>query len=167
VFPKTYSSYREALLDTAESEEDSIFYIKDSKGTRGEGIQIKSRNELSEEYQTQKEEGAYDVDEGDVIIQRAVTDLYTIDGDDHIAGRRFDIRYYRLIAKGTVYLHRHFSLRWSQTLYDQKDTNVENQVINVAAYSEQPVHRLDFVDFPRNEWANSVNKRRAKDTRSP
>jgi len=166
VFPKSYSSYREALLDT-ENEEDSIFYIKDSKGTRGEGIQIKSRNELSEEYQTQKEEGEYDVDEGegDVIIQRAVTDLYTIDGEDHIAGRRFDIRYYLLIAKGKVYLHRHFSLRWSQTLYDKNDTNVENQVINVAAYSEQPMHRLDFVDTPRDAWNNSAKKRRT-DTRS-
>jgi len=107
VFPKSYSSYVDALLDADETGED-IFYIKTAGGTRGEDIYIKSRDELAKDYQERKEEGEYDlvsgegdtIDEGDVIIQRAVSDLYTVDGDGPISGRRFDIRYYLVITDG-------------------------------------------------------------------
>ena len=76
----------DTLVDT-ELEEDSIFYIKGSDSAGGDGIFMKTRDELGKEYQILKQEG-YDVDEGegDVIIQRAVTDLYTIDGESPISG---------------------------------------------------------------------------------
>ena len=117
VFPKSYASYREALLDTKTEREDKsknnhddgklTFFIKDSGASRGEGIYIKTWDELSLDYDKLKAGGEYDVDggEGDVIIQRAVTDLYTINGDGPIAGRKFDIRCYVLITNGSVYLH--------------------------------------------------------------
>ena len=74
VFPRSFASYKEALGE----DEDSIFYIKESGSTRGEGIAIKTWYELREEYQTLKEGGDYDVDYGeeDVIIQRAVSCEY-------------------------------------------------------------------------------------------
>ena len=37
-------------------------------------------------------------------------------------------------------------------------------MINVADYSEQPLHRLFFVDTPLNEWENSAKKRGRSDT---
>lgn len=60
-----------------------------------EGIYVKTREELVADYHELKEGGEYNVDEGegDVIIQQAVSDLYTIGGDGPIAERRFDIRY--------------------------------------------------------------------------
>ena len=93
VFPKSYSSYKEALLDTNTEHErggNVAFYIKDSTGARGEGIEIQTWKELSMEYDQLRKEGEYDVDGGeeDVVIQRAVTDLHTIGGDGPISGRR-------------------------------------------------------------------------------
>ena len=170
VFPRSYSSYKEALVDT-EEEGECIFYVKHARSTRGEDIHIKTRDELAEDYRELKKEGDYDVDEGegDVIIQQAVTDLYTLDGyDDEIAGRRFDIRFYLLIARGKVYLHRHFSVRWSLHQYDPKETKADIQVINKQSYAKQPVPRLVFVDTPHgHEWQNSAKKRRnSRDTTS-
>jgi len=170
VFPRSYSSYKEALGDT-EEEGEGIFYVKKADATRGEGIYVKTRDELAEDYQELKKDGRYDVDEGegDVIIQQAVTDLYTLHGHDEISGRRFDIRFFLLIARGKVYLHRHFSVRWSLYQYDPKETNADIQVINKQSYAKQPVPRLVFVDTPKdingNEWQNSAKKRRnSRDT---
>jgi len=172
VFPKSYSSYVDALLDADETGED-IFYIKTAGGTRGEDIYIKSRDELAKDYQERKEEGEYDlvsgegdtIDEGDVIIQRAVTDLYTVDGDGPISGRRFDIRYYLVITDGKVYVHSNMLYKWSLGRYDPTNTNVDTQVINIGTYSGQDVPRLFFVETPvkdeyGNKWNNSQRKRR-------
>ena len=123
VFPKSYSSYKEALLDTKPGEEDdSLFYVKDSGAARGEGIYIKTWDELGDAYQKLKDEGEYDVDEGeeDVIIQQAVTDLYTVDGDGPIAVSRelsllflvhFDVHKLTLIASLTEATFRYSILR--------------------------------------------------------
>ena len=170
----------DALLDTKGSEtESSIFYIKEAGATRGDDIYIKTRDELAKDYQERKEEGEYDlvsgegdiIDEGDVIIQRAVTDLYTIDGDGPISGARFDIRYYVLITNGKVYLHSNMSFKWSLGHYDPTNTNVDTQVINIGIYSGQDVPRLFFVETPfedefGNKWNNSKKKRRSSATGS-
>ena len=82
--------------------------------------------------------------------------------------RRFDIRYFVLIAQGKVYLHSYMFFRWSLgPEYDPKNTNVESQVINVVAYSAGAdlMARLHFVDEPLkdthgNVWNNSAKKRR-------
>jgi len=173
VFPKSYSSYKEALQDTEEAGE-GIFYIKDAQATRGEDIYIKTRDELAAEYQEHKEEGEYDVDEGegDVIIQRAVTDLYIVDGDNPISGRRFDIRYYLVITDGKVYVHSNMLYKWSLGRYDPTNTNVDTQVINIGTYSGQDVPRLFFVETPvkdeyGNKWNNSERKRRRERTNHP
>ena len=177
VFPKSYLSYREALLDTEPGDEDdSIFYIKDAGGTRGQDIYIKTWDELALDYEQLKKEGEYDVNggEGDIIIQLAVTDLYTIDGDGPIAGRRFDIRYYLVITDGSVYLHSSMVYRWTLgPKYDPKDTNVKNQVINVVAYAGGEIFRDFFLDAPLkdangNAWPNNERKRRTNvDPNSP
>lgn len=168
VFPKSYSSYKEALLDTPEGEEDgSIFYIKESGATRGEGIYIKTWDELGKEYQELDNEGEYDVDEGenDIIIQKAVTDLYTIDGDGPIAKRRFDIRFYLLIAHGKVWLHSNLTFKWVLgPEYDPNDTSIENQVGKSYTTKHDMVFRL-FVEDPYpdengNGWNNNEKKRR-------
>ena len=82
--------------------------------------------------------------------------------------RRFDIRFYVLIAQGKVYLHSYMLFRWSLgPEYDPKNRNVESQVINVVAYTPgvELIARLHFVDVPLkdshgNAWNNSAKKRR-------
>ena len=76
VFPKSYSSYVDALQDTEEAGED-IFYIKKADATRGDDIYIKTRDELATDYQELKDADELVNSEGNVIIQRAVTDLYS------------------------------------------------------------------------------------------
>ena len=172
-FPKSYSSHREALADT-EHEEDSIFYIKGSASSGGDDISMKTRDELSEEYQILKKKG-YDVDEGkgDVIIQRAVTDLYTIYGESPISGRRFDIRYYLLVAKGKVYLHSNFFMKWATEgkKYDPTDSNIINQVLNMKVYTSGSTALLPFIDAPRddvngNKWNNNEKRRKGVESDS-
>jgi len=164
VFPKSYSSYVDALLDTKSTEtENSIFYIKDAGAARGEDIYIKTWDELAADYQELKEEGEYDVDEGegDVIIQRAVKDLWTLDGDGPISGRRFDIRFFVLVTKGSVYLHSFQLLRWAfggQTKYDPNDTNEENQILNIAAFAGGDIARLFFSDKPTGDWTGGKKR---------
>ena len=111
VFPKSYASYKEALMDTEDEHKerirkdigDVIFYVKHSGGTRGQDIYIMTWEEVSDEYKDLN--GSADDDTADYIVQRSVSDLYTIDGDGPIAGRRFDIRYFVRIAGGSAYLH--------------------------------------------------------------
>jgi len=176
VFPKSYSSYVGALLDTDETGED-IFYIKDAGATRGEDIYIKTRDELANDYQERKEEGEYDlvsgegdiIDEGDVIIQRAVTDLYTVDGDGPISGARFDIRYYLIISDGKVYLHSNMVFKWPLGLkYDPTNTNFDDQVVKDYYYKPgmiKPTYpETPLKDEYGNKWNNSQRKRRRSST---
>jgi len=168
VFPQSYSTYSEALQANKNEDEDVTFYIKSASGARGEDIYIKTWDELSSDYNQLKKMGLNDVNqgEGDVIIQKAVTDLYTIQGDGILSKRRFDIRYYVIIAHGKVYLHSFMLFRWSLgTTYDPKNTNVKTQVINVAAYGGGEMSRLFFLDTPHNDdlgntWTNNKRKRR-------
>jgi len=172
VFPKSYSSYVDALQDSEEGGED-IFYVKKARGARGEDIYIKTRDELAADYQELKEEGEYDlvsggegdiIDEGDVIIQRAVTDLYTLDGDGPISGARFDIRYYVLITNGKVYLHSNMVFKWTLGVkYDPNDTDISNQLLH--SYFGKPGIRPVSIETPLedkhgNKWNNSERKRR-------
>ena len=178
VFPKSYSSYADALEDTDETGED-IFYVKKAGGSRGEDIYIKTRDELAADYQELKEEGEYDlingegdiIDEGDVIIQRAVTDLYTIDGDGPISGARFDIRYYLVITNGKVYLHSNMVFKWPIGLkYDPMNTNFDDQVVKDYYYKPgmiKPVYpETPLKDEYGNKWNNSERKRRRRSTAS-
>jgi len=166
VFPKSYSSYKEALQDTEEAG-DGIFYIKKAGATRGEGIYVKTRDELAKDYKQLEKEGEYDVEkgEGDIIIQRAVTDLYTVDGDGPISGARFDVRYYVLIIDGKVYLHSTMVFSWPLGLkYNPNDTDVENQVIK-SYFKTHDIIRTKSIEAPLkdedgNKWNNSQRKRR-------
>ena len=172
VFPKSYSSYKEALQDTEETGED-IFYIKKAEGTRGEGIYVKTREELVADYYELKEGGEYNVDEGegDVIIQRAVKDLYTIGGDGAIGGRRFDIRYYVVITDGKVYLHSNMVFSWALGVkYNPNDSNIDNQVVKQYTYTQGMIIPVFIEPLPKdafgNAWNNSERKRRAPTTSS-
>jgi len=160
VLPRSYGSFKDALLDTipeAENGENIIFYIKSSGGTRGEDIHIKTRSELLEEY------GEYVQWEGDDIIQRAVTDLYTIEGNGPLSGRRFDIRFFVIIAHGKAFLHSNMWCKWvlDGPKYDPNDTNPNHQISNLGVYGDGDTARLIFPDIiDTNEWRNKNEKKK-------
>ena len=168
VFPKSYASYKEALVDTEDEHKDRIgdviFYVKHSGGTRGEDIYIMTWKELSDEYK--EVDGSADDHTANYIVQRSVSDLYTIDGDGPIAGRRFDIRYFVLIAGGKAYLHSSMWCKWVYgPKYDPNDTDPKRQISNLAVYGGGDTARLIFPDVLANpddgsEWNNNENRRR-------
>lgn len=192
VFPKSYGRYGEALKDTEEEhmeltkdggETDVIFYVKSSGGTRGEEIEIYAWADLQQWYEMEygehvdddnDEEGKFDYEEdneGEVIIQKAVTDLYTIDGNGPIADRRFDIRFFVLIANGKAYLHSNMWCKWVYGVtYDPHDTDVRHQVSNLAVYGGGDTARLIFPDVlpdaHGNPWKNHSEKRRSTNSSS-
>jgi len=164
VFPKSYSSYKEALQNTEEAGED-IFYVKDAAAARGEDIHIKTWDELEADYKQLKENGELANWERNVIIQRAVTDLYTIDGDGPISGARFDIRYYMVITDGKVYLHSNMVFKWPVGLkYDPTNTNFDDQVVKDYFYKPgmiKPMYlETPLKDEHGNKWNDSARKRR-------
>jgi hypothetical protein len=100
-FPVTYFSCEDALHAVADA--SAQFYIKPSFAAWGEGIQVKTRAELSTMLET--DECGFGDD--DVIIQEGITDHALI------GGRRFDIRFYVLVHAGRVYRHQNSMAKWT------------------------------------------------------
>ena len=147
VFPQTYATFADALAATTDDNE--LFFIKDSKGTQGQGIYILSRSDLVNQPEP---------DLGSVVIQRAV-DVLTLDDQAGEGGllhrRRFDIRFFVLVNRGKVYLHSNMYAMWAKVgkLYDRNDPSTENQVPKVSQYvpgKERQAIR-DFLFFPNDE----------------
>ena len=80
---------------------------------------------------------------------------YTIDGDGPLAGRRFDLRFFVLVARGRVYLHTNGWAKWTTggPRYDPLDTDLARQVPNVAAYAGDDTARLVFHHDLVGPWA--------------
>jgi hypothetical protein len=93
-FPTTFLTCEEAL--TAETlTPETIYYVKDSRSTRAEGIKGIKRPELEAMQMTDRCRNEKRV------FQETVTDSVTI------SDKRFDIRFYIMTYNGKVYLHQH------------------------------------------------------------
>ena len=76
----------------------------------------------------------------------SLSSKYTIEGEGPLAGRRFDLRFFVLVARGRVYLHSNGWAKWTTggPRYDPRNTDLERQVPNVAAYAGGDTARLVF-----------------------
>jgi len=164
-FPPTFSSIRQALLSTEQyRNQDMLFFLKESDGTRGQGIRVLCRSELEKEPEPHP---------GTVVIQTAITNLLTVDSvdtnDDEgsttaLHGRRFDIRFYVLVCGGTAYLHSNMFAKWEDTPkpYDPHDASIENNVPKLFQYTPELEHTQgfirDFLFFPKTSHTWNKNE---------
>ena len=76
----------------------------------------------------------------------SLSSKYTIEGEGPLAGRRFDLRFFVLVARGRVYLHSNGWAKWTTggPRYDPRNTDLERQIPNVAAYAGGDTARLVF-----------------------
>lgn len=98
-FPPTFETYSDAL--TAVGDPNAAFFVKRPVVEGGGGLEVLSRSQLEARAQAQVSPNVSLTKSGKpVLIQRALSDLALIDR------RRFDIRFYILVHRGRVYMHR-------------------------------------------------------------